>query len=525
LRTFISYALLLLACVCRSQSGTLVFNDSVMHTMYINTDLSNWFDSLEADYQANINIKGHPQKYFHCTVTFDGIVLDSCGFKEKGNASNSFISYGKKKPLKISFDEFKKQSLDGLKKFNLNNFTNDPSLVRDAVCMKLMREEGIFAPRTSYVKLFINNEYIGLYVIIENVGKTFLKEKYGSANNNGNLYKTDRGCQMWMTWLGEDKESYKNKNFQLTTNETTDDWSNFIGFVNFINFDRSDNFKAEFEKRFDVHSYLKILAIEKCVKSWDSYWGGGNNFFLYEHPDGMIRWIPWDMNETFQDIKVIGKTSLLDGYLIPTPQFDNRPLLARIFEYDEYKQEFLDNACQLVKGNFTVEHLGRYIVKNHELIDSAYKADTYRYNRYDDFKRSLTQRNEDEVSITKAGYALHIRYPGVFPLIQEQREWVEKQMKGWDRECVVSKKNVYNLNVFPNPGSDQFTIKNDQGIFDYAQIKLYDFSGRLCWFQDNTLIESNQYTFSVSTLAPGVYWLIKTSVDGSVGRAKVVIAR
>ncbi len=502
-----------------------VYNDSVMHTVRITTYFPNWFDSLEADYKANLSIQGHPQKYFMCKITFDGITLDSCGFKEKGNASNSLISYGKKKPLKISFDEFKNQKLDGLKKFNLNNFTNDPSAVRDAICMKLMRDEGVFAPRTSYTKLFVNNEYIGLYVIIENVDKTFLKDKFGGANNNGNLYKTDRGSQMWLTWLGDDKQAYKDKRFQLTTNEDKDDWSNFIGFVNFINYDESENFKAELEKRFDVHTYLKVLAVEKCVKSWDSYWGGGNNFFMYEHPDGMIRWIPWDMNESFQDLKVIGKTSLLDGYLVPTNNFDERPLLKRIFAYEDFKQEYLDNCCKLVKGNFTVERMGRKIVKWHELIDSAYKADTYKYNSYEEFKVSLVEQNEDVVSITKAGYALHIRYPGVFPLIQEQREWVEKQMKGWDRECLVANEYVYNLNVFPNPSSGDFTIKNDQGIFDYAQLKLYDFQGKLCWFQDNTLIESDHYSFSVSELSPGIYWLIKTSVDGSIGRAKVVIIR
>ena len=525
MRTLFIHILVLFALGYKSQ-GSLVFNDSVLHTIHINTSLPNWFDSLEADYKANIKVKEHPQKYFYCSVTFDGISLDSCGFKEKGNASNSFISYGKKKPLKVSFEAFKDQRLDGLEKFNLNNFTNDPSLVRDAVCMKLMRDEGVHAPRTSYTKLFINGEYIGLYVIIENVDKTFLKDKYGGGiNNDGNLYKTDRNCQMHLKWLGNDKEAYKDKNFQLTTNEKADDWSKFIGFVNFINFDRSDNFKTEFEKRFDVHNYLKILAVEKCVKSWDSYWGGGNNFFMYEHPDGMIRWIPWDMNESFQDIKIIGKTSLLDGYLIPTPQLDERPLLARIFEYDDWKKEFLDNACNLIKTHFTVEHLGRYIVKKHELIDSAYRADPYKYNSYDDFKRSLTEQNEDVASLTKSGYCLRIRYPGVFPLIKEQREWVEEQIKGWDGNCPVANKYIYDLKVFPNPTGGALTIQNDQGIFDYAQLKLYDFSGKLCLFKDHSLIESDKFILDLSAVSPGIYWLVKTSVDGSIGRAKVVVTR
>ena len=73
------------------------------------------------------------------------------------------------------FDEFANQTLNGLKKINLNNFTNDPSLLHDVISNKLFRDCGIFAPRTSYVKLWVDNEYIGLYLTIENVDKTFLK--------------------------------------------------------------------------------------------------------------------------------------------------------------------------------------------------------------------------------------------------------------------------------------------------------------------------------------------------------------
>jgi len=507
-----------------SQTGDLVFNDTVMHNIFIETDLPNWFDSLDADYKLNSTIPGHPQKYFKCKITFDGFVLPNCGFKEKGNASNSLINYGKKKPLKLSFDEFANQTLNGLKKINLNNFTNDPSLLHDVICLKLMRDEGIFASRTSFAKLWVNQEFIGLYVIIENVDKTFLKSKYGSSNNDGNLYKTDRNAQVYLNWLGWESSAYKDKKLELNTNETVDDWSKLISFINFLNNDNGPDFKQELEKRFDVHGYLKILAVEKCVKSWDSYWGGGNNYFLYEHPDGKIRWIPWDMNETFQDIKVISGTSLLNGYLVPTPQFDKRPLVARIFEYDDWRNEYLTNVCALVNGNFTLDHLGKYIVDRHDLIDSAYKADPYKYNTYNTFKNSLTDQNEDVVSISKAGYALRIRYPGIFPLIQEQRKWAVEQITAWDQKCSIENKEIYSLNVYPNPATDHVIVKNDHSSFEYAQFKLYDFTGKLCKASPPQLIEGKEFTLELKDLSSGIYWLIKNSADGSSGRTKLVIA-
>ncbi|MBL7883387.1 MAG: CotH kinase family protein, partial [Bacteroidia bacterium] len=181
-----------------SQTGNMIFNDTVVHTLSVEIDSPDWFAMVEVDYQQNAsNPAVYPEIYRPCKVTWDGITLTNCGFREKGNSSNLFTNFGKKKPFKIAFDEFiNNQTLDGIKKINLNNFTNDPSLLHDVVSMKLFRDEGLVAPRTSYTKLFVNGEYIGLYVVIENVDKTFLKYHYGGPNNNGNLYKTDRGASV-----------------------------------------------------------------------------------------------------------------------------------------------------------------------------------------------------------------------------------------------------------------------------------------------------------------------------------------
>jgi hypothetical protein len=75
------YSLFFLSLVLKAQVGNTIFNDSIMHTVHIETSLPNWFDSLEADYKDNVSIKGHPQKYFVFKITVDVITLDSCGFK------------------------------------------------------------------------------------------------------------------------------------------------------------------------------------------------------------------------------------------------------------------------------------------------------------------------------------------------------------------------------------------------------------------------------------------------------------
>jgi spore coat protein H len=519
----ILYILLFFGLKTFSQTGDMVFNDTILHNLVIEAD-PNWFETLENDFNLNLSDPGlYPEVYRTCKVTWDGTLLNNCGFREKGNASNTLTNFGKKKPLKISFDEFTSQTLNGLKKINLNNFTNDPSLLHDAISFKLMRDAGILAPRTSYTKLWINGEYIGLYVVIENVDKTFLKGAFGGSNNDGNLYKTDRGASVPLNWQGPESKGYKDQGLKLTSNETIDDWTNLISFIDLINNDHSPDFKQKLESRFDVHTYLKILAIEKCVRSWDSYWGGGNNFYLYEHPDGKFRWIPWDMNETFQDVKVVSGISLLDGYLVPTNKIDKRPLLKRIFEIEEWKNEYLDDACDLIHNNFTLDHLGKYILERHNLIADAYRDDHYKYNSYGAFENSLTESNQDVVSITHSAYVLRINYPGIYPFIQSQREWAADQMKGWDHDCSIKDNSKYNLSIYPNPASDQVNILNDVSGFDYAQFKVYDFTGRLYVKTNYEFIEGNYFTLRLDGFPAGIYLVIKNSADGRIGRAKLIV--
>ncbi len=524
-RVYILFLLFFIPFFDKAQNGNMVFNDTVLHTISVEIDLPDWFQTLENDFQLNFDQPDvYPEVYRKCKVTFDGIVLNDCGFREKGNASNSLTNFGKKKPFKIAFDEFLNQNLDGLDKINLNNFTNDPSLMHDVIAFKLFRDAGLVASRTSYAKLYVNGEYIGLYVIIENVDKNFLRQQYGGGvNNDGNLYKTDRGAAVFLNWLGPESTGYKDQGLKLNTNEAADDWTKLIQFIDLINNYYGADFKQRLESNFDVHAYLKILAIEKCIRSWDSYWGGGNNFYLYEHPDGMIRWIPWDMNETFQDIKIISGTSLLTSYLVPTNKFDDRPLLKRIFEIDEYKQEYLNYCCQLIQSNFKLEHLGQYVVDRHELIDEAYKQDPYRYNSYTSFETSLTEDNLDEVSITHNGYVLRINYPGIFPFIQSQREWVVKQMEGWEQSCVIEDNSIYDLFVYPNPANLEINISNTQSGFEFAQFILYDFTGKVCQQTEFEVMDGTYNTLYLDGIPSGIYLLIKRSADGKLGRAKVVV--
>lgn len=524
LATLLSVTLLLVCAHASAlaQDGDRVFNDSVLHQLHIVTPLVHWFDTLENDYALNLaDPLAYPEIYRPCDATFDGQPIAQCGFREKGNFSNQTV-FSRKQPLKLAFDAVVEQRFDGIKKINLHNFTNDPSLVHDVASYALFRAAGIPAPRTAYTQVYVNDEYLGLYLLVENVDKTFLKRHYGSQGNDGMLFKTGRGVQVLLNWLGPDSSAYQDQGLNLNTDENRD-WSGFIDFVDLLNNDHGPGFQQRLAAKFDVHGYLKVLAIEKLVRSWDSYAGGGNNFYLYAHPDGQFRWIPWDMNETFQDLRILRASSWTDGYLIPKTM-DERPLLKRIFEIEAYRQAYFDIVCDLITGAFTLEELGPLLVRYHAVADTAYASDPNKLNTYESFARSLTETHRDDQSLFNTPYELHLRYPGIFPLIEDQRAWAQHQLAGWDYTCTWASPRVQTLDIHPNPAEDLAYIASPDSAFDYAQFQLYDLSGREAFNSGFVFPDGEAYPLQLAGVSPGLYLVVMRGALGQVmGRGKLVV--
>ncbi len=281
--------LLLSVCAMYAQnSGTHLFDNSVLHEVRFEFTESNFLNILTTNFD---NATAGSVPYLMAKVTIDGEEVDSVGVRYKG--FTSYTSGGAKNPLKIDFNKFVSgKKYDGLKKINLTNGTGDPSMQRDPVCYDLLRHSGVNASRTSFAKVYFNDEYRGVYTIIEQVDKTFLKENF--ADPEGNLFKN----QGWsdLEWLGTSIDSYKEA-FDLKTNKEEDDWSGFVHLMDVINNSPDDSFPAAIHEVFDVDLFLKTLAVDVATNNWDSYLEHGRNWYMYEDSvSGIFHWIPWDYN-------------------------------------------------------------------------------------------------------------------------------------------------------------------------------------------------------------------------------------
>lgn len=83
-------------------------------------------------------------------------------------------------------------SLGGYRKFKLRACATDPTFMREKLYYDVLAAAGLPASGASYIRLFINQEPIGLYMLVDNYKNPFLRNVYGNSNkkkDKGKKYK------------------------------------------------------------------------------------------------------------------------------------------------------------------------------------------------------------------------------------------------------------------------------------------------------------------------------------------------
>lgn len=171
-----------------------------------------------------------------------------------------------------------------------------------------------------------------------------------------------------------------------------------------------------------------------------------------------------------------------------------------------------------------MDSLGEFLVWSHHLVADAYEEDPNRWNTFQDFQRSLTNDHIDEVVLGNSPYAVRLTYPGIFPFIQQQKEWLAKQFAGWDYDCPLAFPTTYSLKVYPNPAHQFVTIVSDAPAeFEYSAIQIYNTSGQLVLDTKSKFIPQTGEIIDISNLPFGFYFVVQLDSNGDKGFGKLII--
>ncbi|HUS36105.1 MAG TPA: CotH kinase family protein, partial [Verrucomicrobiae bacterium] len=192
------------------------------------------------------------------------------GVRYRGNGTYLNSRYGNKQSYKVDVNRFSKsQRLAGLTTLNFVNSIPDFSYVKDALAQQLFRELGAICPRTSYAYLTVDapgaltNLPLGLYVMIEDVGGVFAKDRFGDKDVP--IFKP-------VTYDLFDTRSEDWKNFKeiydVKTKATKAQWARVEEFAKIVTEADDDEFARRLPEFLDLEEYAAFVAGHVLLSSY-----------------------------------------------------------------------------------------------------------------------------------------------------------------------------------------------------------------------------------------------------------------
>ncbi len=355
----------------------VVFDDTVVHRYDVSIEPSVYqamLDDLAAKVAAGslmFDGSGELPMWAPVTISNEGHTWWHVGMRFKGNSSlvAAYQRGVRKLGFRLDFDKFeddypeiRNQRFNGFRELTFSNGFGDVSLVRDKVGADLFREAGVPAARGAFAPVYLDVGsgpfYMGLYTVIEDPSDAMLGYQLGAPG--ANLYKPEG--------KGSDWTVFDPTGFVKKTNETSG-FEDVEAALSALHADRTDaaTWRAWLEAAFDVHGFLRMLAVNQAMVNWDSYACIAHNYYLYGQPEhgGRLAWFPWDLNESLRPATRQGcspESVMLDE--VGT----SRPLIRWVLDDAVYRQTYKDELAALLTGAFSAASLDPRLTAAHDLV-------------------------------------------------------------------------------------------------------------------------------------------------------------
>jgi uncharacterized protein (TIGR03437 family) len=198
----------------------------------------------------------------------------------------------------------------GLSGIDLKSNNQDASMIKERTVFKLFDRMGLPASREAHVRLYINDVYSGVFLMIELVKTPFLTRTLGEGN--GDLYQwvpiSDTYHWEWNATCAKDQVACSTNPDRWQPNPFNPDGSTFDLSSTIDMFRQSTSLAdVDFEKGMsnflDLKLWLVHNALENFVADFDSILGdvfGMNNFHIYRYDKTTFhQLIVWDKDGSY----------------------------------------------------------------------------------------------------------------------------------------------------------------------------------------------------------------------------------
>jgi len=327
----------------------------------------------------------------------NGQRFDSIGIRYKGNST--YNATRNKNPFNIKLDFVQEsQQYEGFSTLKLSNAFMDPSFLREALGYQICRQY-LPASRANFMKVYVNDIYIGLYTNVENVSNDFLSRNFYSSDNA--FFQCDRtdiqqtlpsSCTgnpgSALKYTSADSACYYNS----YEKESDQGWAALLNLMKVLNQN-----PTAVDQVLDVDRALWMLALNNIFVNLDSYSGSGHNYLVYEDDQGRFQTIMWDLNEfygAFANAGTGGQLSVAQMRTLDPLLHQNnaeRPLIRALLSNPSWRKRYLAHVKAIVDDAVTANAWETQGKALQDLIREAVSQDNNKFFSTAAFEQNLTQ--------------------------------------------------------------------------------------------------------------------------------------
>ena len=403
---------------------------------------------------------------------------------------------------------------------------NDKSFMRDVLACKLGRDMDRYATRTRYCELVINDEYMGIYVLMEkikrdksrvDIAKLNPDENSGEDLTGGYIVKIDKTTGNGGDgWVSQYRPEPRNGNQQIyfiyeypKETEITQEQKNYIqGYIaGFESSLKSSGFRDPvngYRKYIDVPSFIDFMLINELTKNVDGY---RLSTFMHKQKitdGGKLHMGPiWDFNLGFGNADyctsgnpqgfVLDFNEICSGdwWLIPfwwermdqDYRFRNEVRL----RWDELRAgpfqsevilDYIDSVASALGNEAAPRNFERWPVLGQWVWPNYYVGSTF----------------QDEIDWLKNW-------------VSQRLNWLDNNLPEYVEVLGIEELLDKPIAIYPNPSKEFFTVAFDQNESKLIRWDLFNSVGK-CIYTFEKQFEKGSHQFTIdSKLDRGIYFL------------------
>jgi len=302
--------------------------------------------------------------YIHGAFVCEDDSFPYVEIRHRGNVSRAVS----KKSWKVKFSST--DLFEDRRKLNLASEFQDPSFMRNHYAYNLYCRVGIDAPFANFANLWLNDEFYGVFLSLEQVDEAYLRHRHYSEDDI--IYR----CE-WLAFYEADDYSWL-----WEIENGTDDFDELEDMIKLVTRTPDTEIEAVLDSAFDVESLLRYYAI--IVLTGDNDFSMHNIYMHREDTDsGKWHLVPWDHNVSFENPDIEFYPLDQGTHYSPETIGGGNTLWTRMMRTENYRERYCELLDSLTLYLFTAALFGEYRDSTINYIDRDVRAD-YRKGTFED---------------------------------------------------------------------------------------------------------------------------------------------